>query len=329
LPDSLITLSPERGHTSCGLAPITDPEQCVFKLTSPAASAAAARHFGCASPSLLLGPELENQDTTAGAILGSHWEMRLFAGELMAPIVLFDEMFVSEVSLGFFEDSGWYAVNYGAATTTGRRGGVQWGVGQGCDFALQPCLRPAPASASASPSSATSSASTTLAGVVPAGSPAHFCATPGGAACTYDLRGKGSCVMVPFSSAAYPSLRLYMYFRDATSAADVLQAGFLSQADYCPLVVPMDACTAAAEQPPGGGAAGEVFGGASRCFMSTLRVSMGTNGSAAADVAAATSAAPACYATECAPDALSVRVSARGVDGVTRTLTCLQSQEGA
>jgi hypothetical protein len=62
--------------------------------------------------------------------------------------------------------------------------------------------------------------------------------------------------------------------------------------------------------------------------MSTLRISMGTNGSAAA-AAAALSAAPACYATDCAPDALSVRVSARGVDGVTRTLTCLQSQEGA
>ena len=90
----------------------------------------------------------------------------------------------------------------------------------------------------------------------------------------------------------------------------------------------MDACTAAAEQPAGGGAAGEVFGGASRCFMSTLRVLATSNGSTSA-AAAALSAAPACYATECAPDALSVRVSARGVDGVARTLTCLQSQEGA
>jgi hypothetical protein len=259
--------------------------------------------------------------------------MRLFAGELMAPILLFDDMFVSEVSLAFFEDSGWYAVNYGAATTTGRRGGagVQWGVGQGCDFAMETCIRPAAGASSLSSSSSPSSAllPPSVAPVVPAGSPPHFCASPGAAACTYDLRGKGSCVMVPFPAPSYPSLRLYMYFRDATSASDVLQAGFLSQADYCPLVVPADMCTAAAEQPAGGGAAAEVYGSASRCFLSTLRVMGTTNGSSGGDVAAAARAEPACYAAECSADALALRVSARGADGATRTLTCLESQTGA
>jgi hypothetical protein len=125
----VLALPSERGHASCnnGSAAVAlsgapgAPEQCVFKLVTPAAAAGAARHFGCPAAQLL-GPELENQDTTVGATYGSHWEMRLFAGEVMAPILLFDDMFVSEATLGFFEDSGWYRPNYDVADAARVRG---------------------------------------------------------------------------------------------------------------------------------------------------------------------------------------------------------------
>eukprot|EP00854_Cymbomonas_tetramitiformis_P003386 gene3386-4262_t len=100
--ESTVKVSTERGHEHCD--PETNPATCVYHLVTPAVRDAARRHFGCDD---LAGAELENQPTSAGRLLGSHWEMRLFNGEVMNP-AFFVTPFISEVTLAFFEDSGWY-----------------------------------------------------------------------------------------------------------------------------------------------------------------------------------------------------------------------------
>jgi len=82
---------------------------CVVRFKTPTVLAEARAHFSC---NTLEGAELENQDTTMCAITGSHWEQRVFSGELMAPYHLSSiNVYVSRVTLALFQDSGWYQVN--------------------------------------------------------------------------------------------------------------------------------------------------------------------------------------------------------------------------
>ncbi|CAH8555812.1 unnamed protein product [Heterobilharzia americana] len=79
----------------------------------------------------LEGAELEDEGVTG--IYGSHWEARLFAGELM---VSNTDVYssVSSITLAFFEDSGWYKVKYQLAE--------EWDYGKrlGCDFVKKSCF---------------------------------------------------------------------------------------------------------------------------------------------------------------------------------------------
>eukprot|EP00899_Mesostigma_viride_P017489 jgi/Mesvir1/25741/Mv01923-RA.1 len=90
-------------------------------------AAAVREHFGC---HVVDGAELEQQGGFEPA--NSHWQSRIFYGELMGrkgtnfPVV-------SKLTLALFEDSGWYVPNYDQA------GALAFGFGAGCDFALKSC----------------------------------------------------------------------------------------------------------------------------------------------------------------------------------------------
>ena len=331
LPATMLALPSERGHAGCG----TPGGACVFKLRTPAASAAASRHFGC-PPETLLGPELENEEAeTSGAIelptanvsYGSHWEQRLFASELMAPVLQFDDMFVSETTLGFFEDSGWYYPDYAAAIATSSAPGVRFGLRQGCAFATKECLRlrTGPAADASFAATPPGDAAALADAVVPAGSPAHYCSARRAPQCTFDLRDKGTCDITSMGSSA-ATTPYYAYFRNvpfATGAQRTL-GGSLPHADFCPLVVPQVSCSA----DPGGADvsfAGEVYGATSRCVMGTLAPAARVNGTGGVARAVA---APACYATACSADGLTLTLSARSADGAVRRVACLAAQEG-
>ena len=56
------------------------------------------------------------QDTTACAVIASHWEKRSFGGEIMTAVQ--QSMFpayLSRVTLALFQDSGWYKANLSKA----------------------------------------------------------------------------------------------------------------------------------------------------------------------------------------------------------------------
>jgi len=82
--------------------------------------------FGC---SALDGMELEDADPE---MPGSHWEKRLAGNEYMSPVGG-PQLFVSDLTLSFLEDMGWYRVNYNIAE------GNRWGFHEGCDFVDQAC----------------------------------------------------------------------------------------------------------------------------------------------------------------------------------------------
>ncbi|KAK4470984.1 hypothetical protein MN116_006487 [Schistosoma mekongi] len=89
---------------------------------------AAKRHFNCRN---LDGADLENKYQTSS--IGSHWEGRAYGGEIMAGRIEVDYA-VSSITLSFFDDSGWYIVNYKKA--------MNWEYGRkaGCTFVTRSCF---------------------------------------------------------------------------------------------------------------------------------------------------------------------------------------------
>ncbi|KAK3238515.1 hypothetical protein CYMTET_51476, partial [Cymbomonas tetramitiformis] len=273
--ESTVKVSTERGHEHCD--PETNPATCVYHLVTPAVRDAARRHFGCDD---LAGAELENQPTSAGRLLGSHWEMRLFNGEVMNP-AFFVTPFISEVTLAFFEDSGWYQVrDYTLADTADAVGASEpiayWGWQQGCGFATEKCLE-----------------AVTELGKLPAsqGTPPHFCNEDGQVGCTYDYKAVGKCAMstMPLGVEGKPLYPEYAYFAGTETP---LAAGAVSTADFCPFMVPQTPCSAENATGAAGGGRGESFGASSRCIISSL------DSSASEPVGLA---GGACYAAQCDP----------------------------
>ena len=85
-------------------------------------------HFGCDS---LEGIPLEDQGGDGS--VGSHWEGRYMLGDYMVS-TNYHENAISDITLGLFEDSGWYKVNY----YTG--GLFRFGKNKGCEFFEKKCL---------------------------------------------------------------------------------------------------------------------------------------------------------------------------------------------
>ena len=98
-------------------------------ITSPNVLKAAKKHFGCSD---IEGIELENQGGTGTT--GSHWESRVMLGDYMIGFD-YSEIFLSEITLGLFNDSGWYKVN----DYTG--GLFRHGKNQKCEFLEDKCIK--------------------------------------------------------------------------------------------------------------------------------------------------------------------------------------------
>ena len=89
----------------------------------------AKKYFNCNS---IKGVKLEEYGGTGTA--GSHWDARILLGEYMCGEIYPEEQVISEFTLAFLEDIGYYKANY----YTG--GLLKYGKNKGCDFLNKKCV---------------------------------------------------------------------------------------------------------------------------------------------------------------------------------------------
>ena len=106
----------------------TETKNGKIYLNSPKVIQKAKMHFNCEN---IKGVELENQGGDGSA--GSHWEARYMLGDLMISTD-YPEVTISDITLAYFEDTGFYKVNY----YTG--GLFRFGKNQGCSFLEGNCV---------------------------------------------------------------------------------------------------------------------------------------------------------------------------------------------
>ena len=100
-----------------------------FYLNSPNLIKVAKKYFNCSN---IDGIELEN-DGDSGTV-GSHWEARILLGEYMCGYIRIEEEVISEFTLAYLEDTGYYKANY----YTG--GLMRYGKNKGCSFIKDKCV---------------------------------------------------------------------------------------------------------------------------------------------------------------------------------------------
>ena len=134
-------------------------------VSSPALLSVARQHFACPT---LRGVPLETEGGSGTA--RTHWRLRVLNGELMTGTVLTGQRpRLSNFTLAFLQDTGWYTVNYSAAER------LTWGAGAGCAFV-----------------SAVSCTELTGSG--------FFCSPRAGApSCTSDHQAVGTCSPLPLT----------------------------------------------------------------------------------------------------------------------------------
>ena len=98
-------------------------------LASPKVIEAAKRHFNCQT---LEGVELEDDGAEYSQF--QHWESRIMNGDLMVSLVDRVDVTISEITLAFLEDLGYYETK----TYTG--GLFRTGKGRGCSFLTSNCI---------------------------------------------------------------------------------------------------------------------------------------------------------------------------------------------
>ena len=98
-------------------------------LASPKVIQTAKRHFNCQT---LEGVELEDDGNDYSKF--QHWESRIMNGDLMVSLVDRVDVTISEITLAFLEDLGWYETK----TYTG--GLFRTGKNRGCSFLTGNCL---------------------------------------------------------------------------------------------------------------------------------------------------------------------------------------------
>ena len=98
-------------------------------LRSPKLINVAKKYFNCND---IYGIELEN-DGGEGTI-GSHWKSRILLGEYMCGTTRSEELVISEFTLAYLEDTGFYKANY----YTG--GLMRYGKNKGCEFLKEKCV---------------------------------------------------------------------------------------------------------------------------------------------------------------------------------------------
>ena len=97
-------------------------------IKSPKVLELAKLHFNCND---IKGIELENQGGMG--TVGGHWESRIMLGDYMVAMS-YEDIAISDITLGLFEDSGWYKVEY----ITG--GLFKFGLNAGCNFFDSKCI---------------------------------------------------------------------------------------------------------------------------------------------------------------------------------------------
>ena len=147
-------------------------------------------HFNCKN---IKGIELENQGQEGEA--GSHWDARYMLGDYMIS-TNYPEMTISDITLAFLEDTGFYKANY----YTG--GLFRYGKNQGCSFLEEDCV---------------SMQGTSF--------PNEFCIEPGGYFCGSSHINRGDCYIIEYEDIITGQFR---YF-------DNKYAGGFLPADYCPV----------------------------------------------------------------------------------------------
>ena len=100
-----------------------------FYLNSTKVIEAAKQYYNCSD---IDGIELENYG--GGGTVGSHWEARILLGDYMNGYKYEEEEAISELTLAYLEDTGYYKVNY----YTG--GLMRFGKNKGCKFIEDKCI---------------------------------------------------------------------------------------------------------------------------------------------------------------------------------------------
>eukprot|EP00928_Gymnodinium_smaydae_P028915 TRINITY_DN21922_c0_g1_i1.p1 TRINITY_DN21922_c0_g1~~TRINITY_DN21922_c0_g1_i1.p1 ORF type:complete len:893 (-),score=41.28 TRINITY_DN21922_c0_g1_i1:364-2682(-) len=261
---------------------------CVLRVTTPTVLAEAKAHFACSS---LEGAELENQDTSVCSIVGSHWEQRVFNGELMAPLhSSIVPVHLSRVTLALFQDSGWYQVDMSKADPL--TVGVHWGYQRGCSFAMQACAT--------------------------AGVPVWdraFCSDSSQAVCSLSRTHVVKCTLSTLSTDP----------PDALNYLGSRSIGTLDAIDYCPAYlttltnrVCSDPVQSTYVPYSNVNAMREIFSSSSRCLMSTLRAKV--PGYSSPDPSHFASEYPVCYETVCSADRRSYSVMVADIENAGKTI---------
>lgn len=256
--------------------PYLQVPSCVVRMTTPTVLAEARSFFDCPT---LDGAELENQEGNGCSIIGSHWEQRVFAGEIMSPVSTerLVETYVSRVSLAVFQDSGWYKPNMSAADPVVK--GVHWGYQQGCSFATAKCVD----------------------NDVPVNS-RLFCTDSTSITCSLDRKSVQNCEI----SGSYTTLPSVLSYTTGNNL------GLAPEMDYCPhfaVTLSNRVCTSSGSSTvpyTNVNFMREVFSNNSRCFMSTLHADAPADGGGVYTAPNEfTAARPVCYEVECASDGAS------------------------
>lgn len=161
-------------------------------IKSPKVLEVAKKYFNC---STMQGVELEAQGGSGSA--GSHWESRTMLGEYMIA-QSYGEVFISEITLALFEDSGWYKVNY----YTG--GLFKYGYLAGCSFLNEKCVI----------NQITQNTD-------------YMCSSSDGDRCLAGKKYRGYCSLSTYNS--IPSA--YQYYSNSKTGSSFYFA------DYCPVII--------------------------------------------------------------------------------------------
>lgn len=258
---------------------------CSMRIVTPNVRSEARAFFGCDA---LPGAELENQDSSSCTIIASHWEQRVFNGEVMtAKYGTSGLTYMSRVTLALFKDSGWYRADMSFADNLVP--GVHWGYQRGCTFALRKCILNGRALWDRA-----------------------FCTVTGERSCSLDRTHVRKCSVGDLPQTP-PSV--FNYFGNNL-------AGTFDELDYCPtwsIRLTNRQCTSTASifSPYSNvNMMREVFSPGSRCLESTLRAGISNkDGTFLADPSDYVSKRPACYEVDCAPSGRSYGVSVADVAG--------------
>jgi len=266
--------------------------KCVFKLVTPKVKEKAREYFGC---DWLPGAEIENQPTSSCVIVGSHWEERIFMGELMTAGQFGDYIFLSAVTLALFEDSGWYLPDYSMADPLVK--GVHWGYGLGCSFATEKCV---------------TDGQTEF--------PRFWCQKKDAMKCSLSRKQQVQCTLI----------RAPVELKPAFTFFDEAVIGDTAEADFCPYFhtpISNHVCTdphASTFPISNANFMREVFGDDSRCLESTLHADVqADNGVYKADKKYFAESQPGCFKVSCAAGGASYDVLVSDLQGSTVSLgTC-------